>query len=80
MVTNVELLKALSQYFTGLSATGYRNYNEVNQLLVLIVVKELIDSPLSVLLTEDDYKAIENMTLCFKGNCMFPYGSCADCK
>ena len=44
MVTNVELLKALSQYFTGLSATGYRNYNEVNQLLVLIFVKELIDS------------------------------------
>lgn len=64
----------ISNYFQSLQSLGYKDKKEINKLLFILFVEELIDSPLSVYITEEDYKIIENTLYCIFGTtCLIPY-------
>lgn len=67
-VTNISSV-AIDKYFNTLSKLGYRNYNSVSKLLVLLFIEEILDNPeYSFYITEDDYKVITNALCCLYGN------------
>lgn len=70
-----EVSSALNRYFSTLSHTGYKSYNEVDKLLVLIFMEELLCGPMSEFITEEDYKHIYSSIVCLQGSCMIPYPS-----
>ena len=64
----------VSNYFKALSLFGYKEYKEVNKLLVLLFIEELLRSSLSIYISEEDYKAITNILYCLFGStCLIPY-------
>ena len=64
----------VSNYFKTLSTFGYKEYKEVNKLLVLLFIEELLRSSLSIYISEEDYKAITNILYCLFGStCLIPY-------
>ena len=73
-VTN-NTYEALNRYFTTLSHTGYKSYNEVYKLIVLSFIEELLCDTMSEFLTEGDYKLIINSIDFLYGNCTIPYPS-----
>lgn len=73
-----EVNEALDRYFLILSRRGYKQYSEVNKLLVLIFIEELLHGPMSQFVTEEDYKTITSSLDCIYGSCMIPYPSYKD--
>jgi hypothetical protein len=63
---------AIDRYFNTLQKLGYKNYESVNKLLVLLFIEELLDSQeFSFYITEEDYKVITNALACLYGtDCM----------
>lgn len=67
---------AVNNYFSSLKKLGYKNYSEVNKLLILIFIEELLYGPMSGLITERDYDDITKAIYCIYGaSCMLPYPS-----
>lgn len=66
-VTNIAN-EALRRYFNALSKLGYKDYDDVSKLLVLLFIEELLTSEFSFYVTEDDYKSITNALYCIMGN------------
>lgn len=67
------LYKACVKYFTSLASYGYKNETEVKKLLFYIFIQELVNTP-SVVISENDYKEIENALYCIYGtSCLIPY-------
>lgn len=68
-----EVFEALDRYFYILSKQGYKNYCEVNKLLVLSFIEELLTGPMSSMVTEEDYWVIMRGVSCLGGSCLIPY-------
>lgn len=68
-----EVYNSVNRYFSVLSHIGYKPYNEVEQLLIFTFIEEMLYSPLSQYLTEEDYNAINNSLYCLYGSCMIPF-------
>lgn len=69
-ITNISK-EALTRYFNILSTLGYKNYKEVDKLIVLLFIEELLTSELSYFINEQDYKTISNIIACLEGSsCM----------
>lgn len=68
-----EVYDSVNKYFSVLSHTGYKPYNEVEQLLAFIFIEEIIYGPLSWYITEEDYNIINNSLDCLYGSCMIPF-------
>ena len=66
-VTNIAN-EALRRYFNALSKLGYKDYNDVAKLLVLLFIEELLTSEFSFYVTEEDYRSITNALYCIMGN------------
>lgn len=66
-VTNIAN-EALRRYFNALSKLGYKDYNDVAKLLVLLFIEELLTSEFSFYVTEEDYRSITNTLYCIMGN------------
>ena len=67
------LCEILDRYFRTLSNYGYRNYGDVKKLLFYIFIQELVSTP-SIVISEEDYKHIENALYCIYGtSCLIPY-------
>ncbi len=63
-----------NNYFQSLSTLGYKGYNEVNKLLVLLFIEDLLNGPFDLYIDEDDYKVITNILYCLFGStCLIPY-------
>lgn len=60
--------EALRRYFNALSKLGYKDYNDVAKLLVLLFIEELLTSEFSFYVTEEDYRSITNALYCIMGN------------
>ena len=60
--------EAVRRYFNTLSAFGYKSYDDVNKLLLLLLLDELLKEPFSYNVTEEDYKAITNSINCLYGS------------
>ena len=67
------LYNACKRYFDSLFHFGYRNYDDVKKLLFYIFIEELVNTT-SIVISEDDYKAIEKALYCIYGtSCLIPY-------
>lgn len=66
-ITNIAE-ESLIRYFNALSKLGYKNYDDVYKLLVLLFIEELLTSEFSFYITEEDYKSITNALYCIMGN------------
>lgn len=65
-----KVFEALERYFYILSKQGYKDYCEVNKLLVISFIEELLTGPMSSMVTEEDYWVIMS---CLEGSCLIPY-------
>lgn len=68
-----EVSNSVNNYFSVLTNTGYKSYNEVYKLLVMVFIEELLCGTMSEFITEDDYKIIYNGINCLYGDCMIPF-------
>lgn len=68
-----ETYDALNRYFSALTHTGYKSYNEVYNLIALVFIEEMLCGPMSEFITEEDYKLITNGVNCLYGSCMIPF-------
>lgn len=59
---------ALERYFHTLSVFGYKSYDDVGKLIVLLFLEEILDSELGEFVTEEDYRTIINVLYCLMGN------------
>lgn len=68
-----EVYNAINRYFSVLSHTGYKSYDEVYKLLVFSFIEELLYGPFAEFITEKDYNLIMKSVDCLYGSCMIPY-------
>ena len=67
------LLTSLNDYFNVLSKLGYINYCIVGDLIVSLFLNDVLNG-LFGMVSEEDYKDIENCLYCIYGrNCLIPY-------
>lgn len=68
---NNYLLNSLISYFNALSKLGYLSYNKVNKLIAALFITEILEW---AVITEEDYRDIENALTClFGSSCLLPY-------
>ena len=72
MVLHDKIYNSLNNYFSLLSRTGYKSYNEVYKLIVLSFIEDIISSDIKEYLTEEDYKYISSAMECLCGSCISP--------
>lgn len=70
-----EVFSSIDKYFSALSHLGYKPYDEVYKLLVFSFIEEILYGPLSIFITEEDYKHISKALECMYGSCMIPFPS-----
>ena len=68
-----DVYDSVNKYFSSLKHLGYKPYSEVDKLLIFTFIEELLDGPMSLFITEEDYKSITNSLYCLYGSCMIPY-------
>lgn len=68
-----EVYCSIDRYFSTLSHTGYKSYNEVYRLLIFAFIEELLYGPLSTYITEEDYKHISKSLDCIYGSCIISF-------
>ena len=54
----------LDTYFHTLSVLGYKDYNSVYKLLILLFIEELLTGEFSIFINEKDYRNITNLLYC----------------
>ena len=64
---------SVAKYFSVLTHTGYKPYNEVEKLLVFLFIEELLTGPMAYEVTEEDYNTIDKALNCIYGSCMISY-------
>lgn len=68
------LYTVISRYFNILSKFGYVSYNEVYNILYLILIRDFVYNDFYGYITEDDYRHIEKSLYCLFGkSCLIPY-------
>ena len=70
-----EIYSSIKSYFNALSHSGYKSYKETIKLSILIFLEELLYGPMSVYITEDDYRDIIRALYCLYGTCVIPFPS-----
>lgn len=68
-----DIYNSITSYFKNLSNVGYRKQKDVNSLLLYSYIQELLDNDFRGLITEEDYKLIENALYCLYGTCLIPF-------
>ena len=69
-----QVYTAITKYFGHITNTGYMRQDNVNKLLLLIAVYNLLDNDFRALVSEDDYKLINNALYCLYGStCLIPF-------
>ena len=68
------LYETLYRYFTHLSNTGYEKDKDVKKVLLYTALIYLLNNDFRGLITEEDYKYINNVLYCLFGStCLIPY-------
>lgn len=71
---NSLLSESLNRYYDVLKYTGYIKYQEVYKLLVSTFILDILEGEFGGLISEEDYKAMDNVLHCFYGSsCLIPY-------
>lgn len=67
-----EVANVLDRYFTSLSNSGYKSYEDVNKIIIYTFIEELLCGPMSEFVTKDDYKSIMALLYCLYDSCNIP--------
>lgn len=71
-VINKLVQESLSRYFNILSKMGYKDYNSVYKLILLIYIQELFNNK-CIEFTNDDIKILNNTITCLTNStCLIP--------
>lgn len=71
---NETLLTSIDRYFTHLKYFGRADKNKTDTLLVLLFIKQIVTGPMSIFVTNEDYKVLSNVLYCLYGNsCLVDY-------
>ena len=65
-LTNISY-DSITRYFKTLSTLGYKNYKEVDRLIILLFIEELLDN-MHDFITDEDYKEIMKGLECLYGS------------
>lgn len=66
--------KSIVRYFNTLSVLGYKSYKDVYKLFLLLSIEDLLNGPLCLYISEEDYKTISNVLYCLFGTtCLIDY-------
>lgn len=68
-----EVYNSVNRYFSLLSHTGYKSYNDVYKLLAFTFIEEMLYGPMSEYIDDKDYNDITDALYCLYGTCMIPY-------
>ena len=69
-----QVADSISTYFNALTQFGYKKQSDVNKLLVYNFIGEMLTGEMRYLITEDDYRLIEQALSCLYGSsCLIPY-------
>lgn len=69
-----QVYDAITRYFGHITNTGYMRQDNVNKLLLLDAVYNLLDNDFRALVSEDDYKLINDALYCLYGStCLIPF-------
>lgn len=69
----VHLKHSLDNYFNLLDWTGFTEKGVPERLMVLAAIEELMHSPMSLYITDDDLKILQNALTCILGSdCLIP--------
>lgn len=67
------LYESCLRYFTSLANYGFKSEKDVKKLLFYVFIQELVNTT-SIVISEEDYKHIENALYCMYGTtCLIPY-------
>lgn len=69
-----QVYDSITRYFGHITNTGYMRQDNVNKLLLLDAVYNLLDNDFRALVSEDDYKLINDALYCLYGStCLIPF-------
>ena len=72
-ITNISF-EALQRYFHTLSVLGYKSYNDVGKMLLLLYIEEILTGEMSFYVTEEDLRTISDALNCLYGStCLIDY-------
>lgn len=66
-ITNITL-DSIIKYFNIVSKVGYKSYEDVYKVIILLFIEELLTSDFSYFINEEDYKTICNSINCLLGS------------
>ena len=72
MELSTEVTNVLDRYFTSLSNSGYKSYEDVNKIIIYTFIEELLCGPMSEFVTKDDYKSIMSLLCRLYDSCNIP--------
>ena len=76
-ITNTAI-EALRRYYDSLSKFGYKKYNDVEKIIVLLFLEELLSYNYFGFITEEDYEIIVKSLYCVsKDTCLIDFPSYA---
>lgn len=66
-----ELYESIYRYFKVLSQFGYKSYEDVNRLLVMLYISDILSE---YQVAEEDLRTLQNCMYCMYGTtCLVPY-------
>ena len=60
--------ESINRYFKTLSILGYKNYKEVDRLIILLFIEEFLTNGFADFITDEDYKTIVKSLNCLYGS------------
>ncbi len=68
--------EAIIRYFTTLSQFGFKQYTDVERIMILFFIEEMLTHEFADFITEKDYRDIVNALYCLYGStCMIEFPS-----
>ena len=69
------LEQGFEKYYDNLSKLGYININSVYKLVIVNWINDVLAGKYDMMVSEEQYRILENIYSCFEGDCFIPYGS-----
>ena len=71
---NETLLTSIDRYFNHLKNFGKIDKGKTNTILVFLFIKQIVTGPMSIYVTNEDYKILDDVLYCLYGSsCLIDY-------
>lgn len=72
------LERGFEKYYNTLSKLGYVSIDNVYKLVIVTWINDVLAGRYDMMVSEEQYRILENIYSCFEGSCLIPYGSYCD--